>query len=87
MGEGVSLGGRRGFDGCEWGSLGKSHMWFSKKSHVVLRISTCGFLKSHMWFFPREAGNVPKGGRNRTRLSEGVDQFEGEKVPRFGGMD
>ncbi len=59
-------------------------MWFSKKSHVVLRISTCGFLKSHMWFYPRETGNVPKRGWNRTRLAEGVDQFEGLKVPRLG---
>ncbi len=26
----------------------------------------------------------PKRGWNRTRLAEGVDQFEGVKVPRFG---
>ena len=76
-GEGGSLGGRWGFYGCERVSLGKSHMWFSKKSHVVLRISTCGFLQSHMWFYPRQAQNVPKKGWERTQGRLGCDRFEG----------
>jgi hypothetical protein len=75
-GEGVSLGGRRGFYGCERVSLGKNHAWFSKKSHVVLRISTRGFLKSHAWFFPRDAWNVPKKAKNQTIFTVGCDQFQ-----------
>jgi hypothetical protein len=78
-GEGVSLGGRRGFYGCERVSLGKNHMWFSKKSHVVLRIFTCGFSKSHMWFYPRQAGIVPKKGWNATMKSALGDHFDTRK--------
>ena len=68
--------GDRGFYGGERVSLGKRYMMFFKKQHVGFKKATCCFSQNIMLVYPSEAQIVPKKGRNRTRLTEGVDQFE-----------
>ena len=77
VGRGVSLGGRRGFYGCERVSLGKSHWRFFKKPPVEILKTTGDFFENHWWFYLARPGIVPKKAWDWTKERQAGDHFEG----------